>query len=113
MLWVLKRTVSMRPFFEHPKDMLKLMGKKILKIYLSNILFIKTCDPLFFFLNEYFLIFNFSLFSVNVLMLWYHLSQCMKFQTMWYVQPAKAQTSLRIRAVWAEPLLVARVFYEC
>ena len=30
MLWVLKRTVSMRRFFfEHPKHMLKLTGKKI------------------------------------------------------------------------------------
>ena len=30
MLWVLKRTVSMRRvFFEHPKHMIKLMGKKI------------------------------------------------------------------------------------
>ena len=25
--------------------------------------------------------------------------------TMWYVPPAKAQTSLHIRAVWSEPLL--------
>ena len=28
-----------------------------------------------------------------------HLSRDMKFQTMWYVRPAEAQTSLRIRAV--------------
>ena len=27
------------------------------------------------------------------------LSQCMRFPTMWYVRPAKAQTSLHIRAV--------------
>ena len=26
---------------------------------------------------------------------------------------AKAQTSLRIRAVWSEPLLVAWIFYDC
>ena len=26
---------------------------------------------------------------------------------MWYVRPAKAQTRLRIHAVWPEPLLVA------
>ena len=32
--------------------------------------------------------------------------------TMWYVRPAKAQTSLRIRAVWSEPLLVSWIFYE-
>ena len=32
--------------------------------------------------------------------------------TIWYVRPAKAQTSLRIRADWSEPLLVARIFYD-
>ena len=37
----------------------------------------------------------------------------MIFQTMWYVQPAKTQISLRIRAVWSEPLLVAWIFYDC
>ena len=31
----------------------------------------------------------------------------MRFPTMLYVQPAKAQTSLRICAVWSEPLLFA------
>ena len=36
----------------------------------------------------------------------------MRFPTMWYVRPAKAQTSLRIRAVWSEPLLVAWIFYD-
>ena len=38
----------------------------------------------------------------------YHdnMSRDMRFPTMWYVRPAKAQTSLRIRAVWSEPLLV-------
>ena len=40
------------------------------------------------------------------------LSQDMRFPTMWYVRPAKAQTSLRISAVWSEPLLVAWIFYE-
>ena len=35
------------------------------------------------------------------------LSRNMKFPTMWYVWPAKAQTSLHIRAVWSELLLVA------
>ena len=39
MLWVLKRTVSMSSF-EHPKHMLKLMGKKIFTILRSKILFI-------------------------------------------------------------------------
>ena len=29
MLWVLKRPVSMRRFFEHQKQMFKLMGKEI------------------------------------------------------------------------------------
>ena len=28
-----------------------------------------------------------------------HMSQCMRFSTMWYVRPAKPQISLRIRAV--------------
>ena len=28
-----------------------------------------------------------------------HMSQCMRFPTMWYVRPAKPQISLRIRAV--------------
>ena len=32
MLWILKRTVSMRQFFEHPKHMFKLKGKKIITI---------------------------------------------------------------------------------
>ena len=41
------------------------------------------------------------------------MSQCMRFPTMWYVRPAKPQISLRIRAVWSEPLLVAWVFYDC
>ena len=36
-LWVLKRTVS---FFEHPKHMLKLIGKKIFTILRSKTLFI-------------------------------------------------------------------------
>ena len=37
----------------------------------------------------------------------------MGFPTMWYVLPAKPQISLRISAVWSEPLLVAWIFYEC
>ena len=36
MLWVLKRTISMRRFFEDPKHMLKLMGKKIFTILHSD-----------------------------------------------------------------------------
>ena len=39
MLLVLKRTVSMRRFFEHPKHMFKLMGKKIIEINANNISF--------------------------------------------------------------------------
>ena len=35
-----------------------------------------------------------------------HLSRDMRFSTKWYVRPTKAQTSLRIRACWSEPLLV-------
>ena len=41
------------------------------------------------------------------------LSCDMRFPTMWYVQPAKPQISLRICAVWLEPLLVAWMLYEC
>ena len=41
------------------------------------------------------------------------LSRGMRFPTMWYVQPAKPQTSLCICAVWSEPLLVAWIFYDC
>ena len=41
------------------------------------------------------------------------MSRNMGFPTMWYVRPAKAQTSLRIRTIWSEPLQVAWVFYEC
>ena len=36
----------------------------------------------------------------------------MRFPTMWYVRSAKPQISLRMRAVWSEPLLVAWVFYD-
>ena len=41
------------------------------------------------------------------------MSRGMRFPTTWYVRPAKAQTSLLIRTVWSEPLLVAWVFYDC
>ena len=41
------------------------------------------------------------------------LSHDLRFPTMWYVRPAKAQTRLRIGAVWSEPLLVAWIFYDC
>ena len=41
------------------------------------------------------------------------MSRDMRFPTMWYVRPPKAQTSLRIRAAWSEPLLVAWIFYDC
>ena len=39
-----------------------------------------------------------------------NMSQDMRYPTMLYVRPAKAQTSLLIRAVWWEPLLVAWIF---
>ena len=44
---------------------------------------------------------------------WFVFSRDMRFPKIWYVRPAKAQTSLRIRAVWSELLLVAWIFYEC
>ena len=40
-----------------------------------------------------------------------YLSRDMRFLAMWYVRPAQAQTSLRKRAVWSEPLLVTYIFY--
>ena len=39
-LWVLKRTISMKLFSEHPKRMLKQMGKKIFTILRSKVLFV-------------------------------------------------------------------------
>ena len=36
-----------------------------------------------------------------------HLSHDMRFPTIWYLRPAKAKISLRIRAVWSELLQVA------
>ena len=36
MLWVLKRTVSMRHYFWTPKTYAKNMGKKIFTIYIEN-----------------------------------------------------------------------------
>ena len=44
-----------------------------------------------------------SCFSLSIR----QLSRDMRFPPMWYVRPAKAQTSLRIRTVRSEPLLVA------
>ena len=41
-----------------------------------------------------------------------NLSRHIRFPTMWYVRPAKAQTSLRIRAVWSERLLVTGIIYD-
>ena len=42
-----------------------------------------------------------------------HMSRDMTFPTTWYVRPAKPQISLRIRAVWSEPLLVVWLFFYC
>ena len=52
-------------------------------------------------------------FSCNLNRTCLHVSRDMRFPTMWYVRSAKSQISLRIRAVWSEPLLVACIFYEC
>ena len=49
---------------------------------------------------------------VRAYCLFLHMSHDMRFPTMWYVRPAKAPTSLRIRAVWSEPLLVAWILYD-
>ena len=50
---------------------------------------------------------------VSVITKLFHMSRVMRFPTMWYVRAAKAQTSLRIRAVWSDPLLDAWIFYDC
>ena len=42
----------------------------------------------------------------------WNMSRGMRFPTMWYVRPSKAQTSLHICADWSEPLLVAWIFYD-
>ena len=39
------------------------------------------------------------------------MSRDMRYPTIWYVRPPKAQTSLCIRAAWSEPLIVAWIFY--
>ena len=41
------------------------------------------------------------------------MSHDMRFPTMWYARPAKAQTILRICAVWSEPLQVVWIFCDC
>ena len=43
----------------------------------------------------------------------WEMSRDMSFPTMWYVRPAKAQTTLRICAVWSEPQLVDWISYDC
>ena len=40
----------------------------------------------------------------------YDMSRDIRFPTVWYVRPAKAQTSLCISEVWSEHLLVAWTF---
>ena len=39
-----------------------------------------------------------SVGNLRTLTIFSYLSQCMRFPTIWYVQPAKTQTSLRIRS---------------
>ena len=41
-----------------------------------------------------------------------NMSRGMRFPTIWYVRPAKAQTILPVRAVWSEPLLVSWVLFD-
>ena len=54
-----------------------------------------------------------SFFETNKKIFIAIISRDMGFPTMWYVRPAKPQISLRIRAVWSEPLLAAWIVYEC
>ena len=44
MLWVLKRIVSMRRFFEHPNHILKLTGNKLITILRKKSVFIWSSD---------------------------------------------------------------------
>ena len=44
MLWVLKRPSQRDGSFEHPKHMLKIMGKKILHLYAENFCLPKTVN---------------------------------------------------------------------
>ena len=58
---------------------------------------------------------NIYTFLIPILDFTYKLyrSRGMGFPTMWYVRLAKPQISLRICAVWSEPLQVAVIFIEC
>ena len=47
MLWVLKRTISLRDSFKHPKHMLKSMGKKYLQVYTENICLSKPVTKMY------------------------------------------------------------------
>ena len=66
------------------------------------------------------IMYNWQLYFYTLVKIWHSMhpiklicmSRDMRFPTMWYVWPAKAQTSLRIRADWSEPLLVAWIFHE-
>ena len=49
-------------------------------------------------------------YKTGIRVVYRNMSSDMKFPIRWHVRPAKAHTSLRIRAVWSEPLLVARIF---
>ena len=51
--------------------------------------------------------------DINEYQIGHQMSRDMRFPTMWYVRPAKSQTSLRIRADWSRPLLLAWIFYNC
>ena len=55
MVWVFKRTVSMRRSFEHPKHMLKLMGQNIFSIFTIKV----------FCLSDPCLCFSYSVFLTN------------------------------------------------
>ena len=55
----------------------------------------------------------FMCYQASVLLRKGHLSLSMRFPTMWYVQPVKFQTSLRIRADCSEPLLIAWILCDC
>ena len=51
-----------------------------------------------------------SIYRIHETIDW-KMSRDMIFPTMWYARPPKAQTIMRIRAVWSKPLLVVWIFY--
>ena len=86
---------------------------RVYKSFVCNLLSTPRCKSPFLRYGKCSKIFSTAfLFVKKLLVIIIKLSRNMRFLTMWYVRPAKPQLSLRIRAVWSEPLLVAWIFYD-